>query len=122
MPNKNCPQCGEELNYKKGFSKTKNKPYQGYFCPNKACGFVEWIRTGETSPQPTQQPSFQEKLYQTQPTTQDAILEALLTQQKILTEMYKIEVAFYKELITNKKSYGEKSSGDGEGETASGNG
>jgi hypothetical protein len=117
---KQCPRCGEELVYKKGFSKTKNKPYQGYFCPNKACGFVEWLPASPSVAQP-KQASFDDKQYQTQPTVLENILETLLNIQKINQEMYKIDVALYKESLI-KKSYGEKSSGDGQGEAVAGNG
>jgi hypothetical protein len=112
-----CPQCSKELAYKSGFNKIKNKPWQGYFCPDKACGFVEWLSAGVATPQPTQTPSFDEKQYQTQPTVLENILETLINIQKLEQEMYKI----HKELL-NKQNNGEKSSGNGEGEAVAGNG
>lgn len=33
-PKKFCPQCGEEMRYKEGFSKKTNRPWKAYFCPN----------------------------------------------------------------------------------------
>jgi len=42
---KTCPQCGNELVYRKGISKRSGRPWEGYFCPDRDCGFVEWVRS-----------------------------------------------------------------------------
>jgi len=87
-----CPQCQAELNYKKGFSEKKQKPWEGNFCPNKACGYVEWLRAGQPAPQG-------EKQYQTQPNTNDLMWEAVQNIHKIVMATYKMDLEIYKSLI-----------------------
>ena len=43
---KQCPNCGSQLEYKSGFSKTKNKNWAGNFCSkinDQNCKYVEWL-------------------------------------------------------------------------------
>ena len=42
-----CPQCKSKLNNRAGVSKANN-PYNGNFCSNKGCDYVEWL---EAKPQ-----------------------------------------------------------------------
>ena len=37
-----CPDCGGELEFKKGYNVEKDKHWQGIFCQNKSCKHVEW--------------------------------------------------------------------------------
>lgn len=50
METKPCQKCGSDMLYKKGVSKS-GKPYEGWFCQNKAnCDGVEWATTTNNFP------------------------------------------------------------------------
>ena len=55
--NKQCQKCGQELQFKKGFSQAKQKSWSGWFCPDKKCGYVEWEKTQPIT-QPPRQPDW----------------------------------------------------------------
>lgn len=38
----NCPKCGKKLFNNKGIGKN-GFPYENFKCPDKACGFIEWV-------------------------------------------------------------------------------
>lgn len=42
-----CKLCGSESVYKEGVSKKNGKAWKGYFCQNKDCKSVDWIRSNE---------------------------------------------------------------------------
>ena len=47
-----CKECDCEMIYKKGIKKETGKPWQGWFCTNKECKAVEWVKS-DPIPQPT---------------------------------------------------------------------
>lgn len=106
MENKACPQCGSQLEYKEGFSKARNKPWAGYFCSGENCKYVNWLRPGQATPAPAV------PIYQTQPSQTDKILEAVLDTHKIVTEIYKLDVAIYKILKNDEQTTDGNGSGD----------
>jgi len=39
-----CPKCESLMDYKEGVSQKTNKPWKAYFCQNKQCGHVKWLK------------------------------------------------------------------------------
>jgi hypothetical protein len=81
-----CPQCGSELTFKQGFSKKNGKPWKANMCPNRQCGFVEWLKDGQPKPQPQQS---SETEYQTKPTATDYVLDKLSSIEVLLANILK---------------------------------
>jgi len=39
-----CAQCGGDMVYREGVSKKNGKEWKAYFCQDKNCGNVSWVR------------------------------------------------------------------------------
>ena len=73
--------------YKTGTSKTNGKAWAGWFCGD--CKKVDWVRT-QSAPQAQAQP---------QSDSSELIIKQLEDIHSVLTEIYKVEVAVYKESV-----------------------
>ena len=50
---KTCMKCQQVMNFKQGVSKKSGKPYAGYFCSDRNCGHVEFVRNQQAPAQAT---------------------------------------------------------------------